>query len=216
MNTKEQFVITISREIGRGGHTVGLLLAQKLGVRFCDKELVNSLREKFDLTVYEIERLKGEKKNWLTSLFAKLNPSPVSVLKNDPVGMYFDKLEKEVTTDDVYKAECEILRGMAAESSCVIAGRSGFFVLENHPNKFDIFLTSSRQKRIERVMRKQDLNEETARIIVDEIDKMRDNYVKRYTDKSRYDLRNYDLCLNMDDLNEEQAVEIILKALGRK
>ena len=64
-------------------------------------------------------------------------------------------------------------------------------------------------------MRKQDLNENTARIIVDEIDKMRENYVKRYTDKSRYDLRNYDLCLHMEGLTEEQAVDIILKPLGK-
>ena len=213
MNTKEQFVITISREVGSGGRTVGRLLAEKLGVRFCDKDLVNALREKFDLTTYEIEKLKGEKKNWLTDLFAKLNPSPVAVLNSDPSGMYFDNLDGSVTTDEIFKAECEILRGIAAESSCVIAGRSGFFVLENHPNKFDVFLTSSYMNRIERVMRKQDLNESTARIIVDEIDKMRENYVKRYTDKSRYDLRNYDLCLNMDGLTEEQAVDIILKAL---
>ena len=215
MNTKEQFVITISREIGTGGRTVGRLLAEKLGVRFCDKDLVNALRERFGLTTYEIEKLKGEKKNWLTDLFAKLNPSPVAVMNGDPGGVYFDNSEKEVTTDEIFKAECEILRAIAVESSCVIAGRSGFFVLDNHPNKFDIFLTSPHQNRIERVMRKQDLNENTARIIVDEIDKMRENYVKRYTDKSRYDLRNYDLCLNMEGLTEEQAVDIILKALGK-
>ena len=186
MNTKEQFVITISREIGTGGRTVGRLLAEKLGVRFCDKDLVNALRERFGLTTYEIEKLKGEKKNWLTDLFAKLNPSPVAVMNGDPSGAYFDNSEKEVTTDEIFKAECEILRAIAEESSCVIAGRSGFFVLDNHPNKFD-----------------------------DEIDKMRENYVKRYTDKSRYDLRNYDLCLNMEGLTEEQAVDIILKALGK-
>ena len=104
MNTKEQFVITISREIGTGGRTVGRLLAEKLGVRFCDKDLVNSLRERFGLTAYEIEKLKGETKNWLTDLFAKLNPSPVAIMNGDPSGAYFDNFDKEVTTDEIFQA----------------------------------------------------------------------------------------------------------------
>ena len=45
MITKDTFVITISREVGSGGHTVGKLLAEKLGVRYCDKILVESLEK---------------------------------------------------------------------------------------------------------------------------------------------------------------------------
>ena len=63
MNTKESFVITISREIGSGGRTVGKILAERLGVRYCDKDLIKALRDKFGLTAYEIEKLKGAKKS---------------------------------------------------------------------------------------------------------------------------------------------------------
>ena len=65
MNTKEPFVITISREVGSGGHTVGSMLAKKLDIRFCDKQLLESLEKQFDLSAGEIEKLKGKKKNWL-------------------------------------------------------------------------------------------------------------------------------------------------------
>ena len=64
MNTKEPFVITVSREIGSGGHTVGAILAQKLNTRYCDKYLIENLEKKFNLTHSGIEKLKGEKKNW--------------------------------------------------------------------------------------------------------------------------------------------------------
>ena len=64
MNTKEKFVITVAREIGSGGRTIGRKLAAKLGVRYSDKELIRNLREKFDLTTYSIEKLKGEKKQY--------------------------------------------------------------------------------------------------------------------------------------------------------
>ena len=51
MNTEERFVITISREIGSGGHTVGRILADKLNVRYCDKNLIKALEKRFNLTM---------------------------------------------------------------------------------------------------------------------------------------------------------------------
>jgi cytidylate kinase len=109
----------------------------------------------------------------------------------------------------------EILEGIAEEGSCVIAGRSGFFVLEDHPNKVDVFITASREHRVARVMHKQNLNEEQAAAVIDSVDKSRENYIKRFTGTSRYDARNYDLVINMDNLADENAaVDLILKFLG--
>ena len=59
-------------------------------------------------------------------------------------------------------------------------------------------------------MHKQDLSREEAERVIDKVDKSRDNYVRRYTGKSRYDSRNYDLVINMDGLTEDEAVEVIL------
>ncbi|MBP5559839.1 MAG: cytidylate kinase-like family protein [Bacteroidales bacterium] len=213
MNTNEKFVITISREIGSGGRTVGRKLAQKLGVRFCDKELINALREKFSLSASEIERIKGEKKNWLADMIRSTVPSPEFVLLNDPNSAYLNTVRVPVTTDEIFEAETEILKELAAESSCVIAGRSGFFVLKDVPNKVDIMLVAPRDKRIARVAEKQNLTPDKAALIVDSVDKSRENYVKRYTGNSRYDLRNYDLVLNVDDLSEDEVVDIILAYL---
>ena len=61
MNTEEKFVITVSREIGSGGRTVGRKLAERLGVYYSDKDLIRELSRKFELTPYAIEKLKGEK-----------------------------------------------------------------------------------------------------------------------------------------------------------
>ena len=64
MNKNEKFVITINRELGSGGRTVGEKVAAKLGVAFYDKALIKALEEKYHLTVEEIERLKGKKHKW--------------------------------------------------------------------------------------------------------------------------------------------------------
>ena len=210
MDTEKKFVITIAREIGSGGRTVGRKLAAKLGVRYSDKELIRSLREKFNLKTYAIEKLKGEKKSWLADFIQMVAPMPKVGLIMDVDSKYSEDVRSDVTTGDIFKAESEILNAIADEGPCVIAGRSGFFVLKDRPGKIDIFITASRENRIQRIVRKQHLTETEAETIMDSIDESRENYVKRYTGRSRYDARNYDLVLNADNHTEDELVDIIL------
>ena len=209
-NMKDHLIVTISRELGSGGRTVGRKLAEQLGVRYSDKDLVNALRKKFNLTTSHIEELKGEKKNWLSDLIKWVAPMPKEKQLVDVDSKFIQEFRSEVTTDDVFKAETEILKGIADEGSCVIAGRSGFFVLKDYPDKVDIFITAPRKNRIARVMRKQNLTEDQAAAVIDSVDASRENYIKRYTGTSRYDARNYDLVINMDGLTEDEAVALIL------
>lgn len=209
MNTKEPFVITISREVGSGGHTIGKILAQELGVRYCDKILVESLEKQFGLSISGIEKLKGQKKNWLADFLNKVAPLPsAQALGLDP--KYTQEFKVNVTTDDIYKAEVEILTEFANMGSCVIAGRSGFFVLKDHPNILNVFITASMEYRIQRVMKKQNLNEESALAVIKGIDEARENYIRRYAGVSRYDARNYHLALSADNHTEEEIAKLIL------
>ncbi len=209
MDINKQFVITVSREVGSGGRTIGRELAKRLGVPYCDKNLINTLVEKLGLSAGSIEMLKGLKKNWLTDALMRFSPDP----HVGSAGMPRRDVAPGVTTDDVYHLESEILKELAANQSCVIAGRSGFFILKDHPNKLDVFIRSSMSSRIARIMEKQGKNREEAEEIVDRVDRLRENYIQRYTGTSRYDSRNYDLVLNVDGLSTEEAVDIILKYL---
>ena len=212
---KEPFVITISREVGSGGRTIGRKLAEKLGVRFSDKELVDELQKKLNLTVDSIEELKGKKKRWLDDFIQMVAPVPMSGMLVDGDSDYISEYNLSLSVNDVFEAEREILNGIADEGSCVIAGRSGFFVLKGRPNKVDILITASREKRIARIMDKQNLPRQKAEEVIDSVDKARDNYVQRYTGQSRYDARNYHIVLNMDYITEDQAVSMILSYLGK-
>ena len=213
MNTNEPFVITISREVGSGGHTVGAILAGKLNVRYCDKQLLESLKKQFNLSAASIEDLKGKKKNWLADFIGRVAPMPsAQVLGLDP--RFTNEFRVEVTTDDIFKAEVEMLQEFAQMGSCVIAGRSGFFVFKEHPNKLNVFIQASLPHRMERVMRKQNLSEESAMAVIKGVDKARENYIQRYADTSRYDVRNYDLVLTADGHTEEELADLILDYLG--
>ena len=214
MKLSDPFVITISREVGSGGGTVARKLAEKLNVNYVSKQLMQSLEERFNLTPAGIEHLKSTKKNWFTDLFEQVAPSPKATIK---VGgyTYSRDIPESVNVQDIYDAEVEILNAIADEGSCVIAGRSAFFVLKGRPNKVDIFITASKEARIKRIMEKQGLSREDAVHVIKTIDEGRDNYVKRFTDLSRYDMRNYDLILDMDYLTEDEAVEKILAFIER-
>ncbi len=211
---KEPFVITLSREVGSGGRTIGRKLAERLGVRFSDKELVDALQAKLNLTAERIEEMKGKKKRWLDDFIQLVAPVPMSGMIVDGDSDYITEYNLSKDVNDVFEAEKEILNGIADEGSCVIAGRSGFFVLKNRPNKVDILITASRENRIARIMRKQNLSREQAEDVINSVDKARDNYVKRYTGQSRYDARNYHIVLNMDYLTEDKAVDLIMSYLG--
>lgn len=215
MDTSQKFVITISRELGSGGRTVGRKLAQALGVRYSDKELIHELMKRFNLTISGIEKLKGEKKTWISDFIQMVAPIPKISMITGSASKFVTEFRPDVTSDDIFKAESEILQAIAAEGSCVIAGRSGFYVLRDCPGNLNIFITASKQHRVERVSRKQGLTEEEAAILIDKIDRDRNNYIERYTGTSRYDLRNYHLVLNMDTLTEDKAVELILKYIGK-
>lgn len=207
MNINDKFVITISREVGSGGRTIGRKLAEKLGVRYCDKNLINSLVEKFDLSAGSIEMIKGQKKNWLADTLSKFTPVPHA----GAIGSTGQEFAPSITNEDLFRAESEILRELAGESSCVIAGRSGFFILKDLPNKTDIFIQSSFSNRLRRVMEKQGKTEDEAIEIIKRVDSMRENYIQRYTSTSRYDARNYDLVLNVDGISSDEAVDIIIQ-----
>lgn len=212
MNKNEKFVITINRELGSGGRTVGQKLAEKLGVQFYDKAVIKGLQEKYHLTVEEIEKLKGRRHDWWAEFkYQLLNPSAKST------NLYLPRTDHEAQqpdTDAVFKAETEILNGIIADESCVVAGRSGFYIFRNHPNCLNILIQASIPFRIERLMRKQHLTEEEARDTIDKIDNMRENYVKKYTGTSRYDTRNYNLVITADHKSEDEIVDLILKYIG--
>ena len=209
MDKKEKFVITINRELGSGGRTVGRLLAEKLGVPFYDKAVIKALQERYHITPEEIERLKGRKHSWWAEV--------ERILKiGSGVGMEYYMPNKDdapdlLTTDEMFKTETLILQDLAAGESCVVAGRSGFHVFRLHPNHLSVLIQASMEHRMERVARKQGITPEEARKIIDQVDKMRENYVKKYTGTSRYDTRNYQLVIAADGKTEEQMADLIMQ-----
>lgn len=206
MKKNEKFVITINRELGSGGRTVGRLLATRLQVKYYDKALIEQLTKKFNLSAEEIERIKGQKKSWWNEFnnYYKMLNSTVKPMEAETV----------ITTNILFNTEKEILTTLAKEESCVVAGRSGFLVFRDHPNHLNVFIEASMEHRIERLMRKKNIMRQEAIDIINKVDKEREIFIQKYEDTSRYDTRNYHLIINMDELSEEGAVDVIMSYIN--
>ena len=214
MNKNEKYVITINRELGSGGRTVGRKLAEKLNVAFYDKALINELKKKFQLDTEQIEKLKSGKSDW----WREFINSAMYMGQGMNEMWYYQRMTGQegylVTSSDMFKMDKEILTQVAAEDSCVIAGRNGFSVFADHPNHLSIFIQAPLEYRIQRIMGKQNLTREEAEKVIKKVDDMRESYVKKYSGTSRYDTRNYDLVVNMEGKTEDEVVELILQFIG--
>ena len=207
MNKNEKFVITINREVGSGGRTVGRKLAEKLGVKDCDKAVIEGLTTKFGLTPERIEDIKAQKKSWWNDITNYYN----TLVNSADMPM---EAETKLDNASMFETEKRILQELATQSSCVVAGRTGFMVFRTWPNHLNIFIQASLEHRVQRVMRRQNVSEKEARDIIEKIDTSRETYIQKYEDTSRYDTRNYQLVISMDDLSEDDAVEVIMRFIG--
>lgn len=213
MRLSEKFVVTINRELGSGGRTVGEKLAAKLGVPFYDKVQIKALVDKYGLSVDEIERLKGKKRSWWPD-FKRLveldGGFAVSIYSSAPDISVPDKPDSE----KIFQTEKEVLKGIADVESCVIAGRCGFCAFKEYPNHLNVLIQAPMEQRIERVMKKKGLSAKDAKKVIDHVDELRENYVTQNAGTSRYDSRNYDLVISMNGKTEDEAVDLILKYIG--
>ncbi len=209
MNKNQKFVITINRELGSGGRTIGKKLAERLDVPFYDKALIQSLEKEYNLTAEEIERLKGQKHNWWADFKRSMGLMP-NYISPDHLNKN-GNLPDFLVTDDIFKSETEILKGIAEDGSCVIAGRSGFHIFRDHPNHLSILFQASMEYRIDHLVSKRNISREEAQTIIEQVDKGRESYIKKYAKTTRYDTRNYDIVISMDEITPDDALDIIMK-----
>jgi cytidylate kinase len=170
-------------------------------VNYYDKAIIEGLTEKYGLSAEQIEQYKAEKKSWW------------SEMKDSLLGSHSDEPAKP-TTASMFETERQILESIAKEESCVVAGRTGFLIFREWKNRLNIFIQASTEHRIERLIGKGKTYQD-ALDTIDVVDEGREEYLKKYSDRSRYDTRNYDIVLSMDHLTEDDAVETILFCIDR-
>ena len=189
-------VITIAREYGSGGRYVGRLIADKLGIKFYDKDFIEKLAQETGLSEEYIEA--NEQK---MSKFSNFNNGYYIGLNN---------------SDDLFLKESELIKELADKESSVIIGRCADFILKDRKDVLKVFIYSNMEDKVKRATEIYGFDKIKSEKEIKRIDKLRSNHYKHYTEKEWKDYSNYDICINSDKLGVEKSAELICEMVKEK
>lgn len=184
-------VITISREFGSGGRTIGRKVAEKLGIPCYDAMLIQKIAEESGYAADYI-REEGEYATggWLSTVFT-------------------DRTMGMTNQDKLWTIQSRVITELAEKASCVIVGRCADYILRDKADCLNVFIHASLEKRAERIVTEYGEREETPEQRLKEKDKRRAAYHRFYTDMKWGHAQNYHICLDSGKLGIDKCVEII-------
>ena len=207
---EDKFVINIGRQLGSGGKAVGEAVARRLGIGVYDKQLINLAAEQSGLCPEVFERVDEKESR---NLFSTL----VAYLRSPFVGSEYAG-SNVLSNDALFKIQSDVIRDLASRESCVFVGRCADYILREHPRCVNIFVSASREDRIERLVRTRRLTPEAAEQLMDSTDEKRADYYNYYSNRTWGAAATYHLCIDSSVLGIDGtaafAEEFIRKKLN--
>lgn len=189
-------VITISREYGSGGHLIGQRIAQDLGIKFYDKDLIKLVAQESGFS----EDFISEKEQHM----------PSSLLYQMIMQDYEVPIEKSLSPDDaLFVAQSRVIRRLASESPCVIVGRCADYILRDVPNCIHVFLHADMPYKVEHAVSEYGISRENATDEINRINKARETHYYHFTGRRWGDIRNYHLTCDTGMMEDEQVCNMI-------
>ena len=195
----EKTIITIARQYGSGGRTVGKMLAKRLGIPYYDREIIEMAAEDSGINAVLFQ---DEKK--LHSLRALLGGGYQGSKLLSPESAGFTK------DDNLFNYQAKIIHKLADEGSCVLIGRCADHILRDTLGVVSVFVHAPADFCLQEAMKVNSLPEREVEKLIAKTDDYRARYYKYYTGKEWKDAKNYDLSLNSAKLGFEGTVEAIL------
>ena len=186
-------IITISREFGSGGRTIGKMTAERLGIPCYDQELITKLAEKSGFTAeYVKERSEyTEHAGWFSNAFS---------------GRSLDGTSNQ---DYLWVIQRKILLELSKQESCVIVGRCADYVLRDHADCLRVFIHADMEKRADRIVRVYGETKDAPKKRLREKDRRRAAYYQFYTDMEWGKAQNYHISLDSGTLGIDCCVELL-------
>ncbi|MCE5206618.1 MAG: cytidylate kinase family protein [Porphyromonadaceae bacterium] len=196
--TTDNFVITISRQYGSGGHAVGEYIARKMGIAFYDSKLIDLTAIASGFTPEYVEKHEQKMPNGLLNKLYYQNYAYVN--------------EVIPPNDELFMVQTQVIRNIAAGESCVIVGRAANFILKGHKNSFNVFVHADQEFRRKRVIHEYMTNPGDALKVMEKKDREREDYYLHYTGKEWNDLNEYDMTVETSLFGIEETANMIIKA----
>ena len=196
---EKEFVITIGRQLGSGGRIIGEKLAAKLGIAFYDKELIQIASQESGLGKEFFEQADEKK---LYNVFGGLFGLRGTIAE-EPFSTYY------LNNETLFKIQSDVIRKLAEKESCLFVGRCADYILRDHPRCVNVFVSASKEARIERLMRIHNIPSEAAEELMEKADKKRSSYYNYYSYKTWGAAETYHLCIDSSVLGIDGTVQFI-------
>ena len=187
-------IITINRMYGSNGRKIGEALAQKLGIHYYDKELIQIASEKEGIPYDEL--LKVDEKRASQGRYPLEDP-----LQMAPQYRFYPM------NDVLFQSECEIIHSIAQKEDCIIIGRCANSILKE--NCFSVFIHAPFETRVQNVAARLNISEKDAAGLVKKSDKDRRSYYEYFADRKWMDMQGYDLCIDSSRVPEDQIIAML-------
>lgn len=192
-------IVTISRQFGSGGRTVGHLVAQALNIPFYDKELVEQIALESGFAPKFVEE-HGEHSPGKTLFSYAFAPQGVPGVMN---GMS--------TADFLWHIQCGTILQLAEQGPCVIVGRNADYILKDREDVLHTYIHADMNFRADRIVRLYGESEKSPMARLQEKDKRRKVNYQHYTGRTWGDADNYDISINTGIIGVENAANIIVE-----
>lgn len=200
-------IITIGRELGSGGRTIGKEVAKRLGIEYYDREIIDEAAKISGLSADYIKKAEDSVTNsFLYSIVMNVGFS-ASLFGNSKETLPLDT--------QVYLAQQDAILKLA-EKSCVIVGRCADYVLKDEKNLLRCFIYASMENRIQRAVNEYNIDKNEAKKTIQQMDKKRAHRYNAYTDQIWGSRENYDLLINSSKFGVEGSCDLIIESLKRK
>ncbi len=191
-------IITIAREMGSGGRTIGKMLSEDLGIKYYDKDLIKLASEDSGIN----ERFFGLVDEKLKGSFLRKG------------GVYKGELlspdHRDFTSDqNLFNFQAKIIKQLADKEPAVIVGRCADFILSGKRDVVKVFVYSNMETAVKNVVDMYGVSEKEAQKIIERTDKERSEYYRHYTGRDWTNAKNYNICLDTSNMDYTKCIEII-------
>lgn len=202
----KKIIVTIGRQFGSGGRTIGKKLAEQLGIPYYDKELINLASKESGICGEFFEKADEKTSSSLLKALA------MGFTMNNAIFQSNDYLSNE----SLFQIQSEVIRKVAAEQSCVLVGRCADYILREDKNCMSVFISARMEDRIQRAVGYARIEEKEAEEYIRKVDKSRASYYNYYTDKIWGAAESYDLCINSSVYGIDETTAFIREFVSKR
>jgi cytidylate kinase len=197
-------VITISRQFGAGGRTLGNKVAERLNYLFEDDAVIQEIARKAKVSKSSVRGHEQTAGSLISRILSTMvDRSYMERLTGGKVGYLDEEVYVETLTD--------VITEFAERDNVVLLGRASQYILQNTENVFHILMVAAETDRIDFLQKTYNLSPGKARQAVEQGDRRRRNLYSKFAKSGYDDPMLYDMCLNMSRVSIDYAVELVCK-----